>query len=94
MSTAIEERLYSIRYKVADESHLHIKENDVCLHCALKPCTSFCPADVYEWTDSEKIIRVAYENCVECGTCRIGCPEDNIRWEYPTGGCGISYRFG
>jgi len=39
-------------------------------------------------------ISVSYEGCLECGSCRIGCPHLNIEWRFPTGGYGISHRFG
>ncbi|MED4227025.1 4Fe-4S ferredoxin, partial [Neobacillus cucumis] len=26
------------------------------------------------------------------GSCRIGCPYQNIKWEYPKGGHGIVFR--
>ena len=94
MSASIEERLYSIRYKVDDQSHLTIRNMDVCLACETKACTHFCPADVYHWDAQAEQTTIAYENCVECGTCRIACPDHNIEWVYPKGGYGIAYRFG
>jgi ferredoxin like protein len=76
------------------ESHLTVINRDFCINeCDEKPCTFICPARVYEWDESEKIIKVAYEGCVECGTCRYGCP-DNINWSNPRGGYGITYKFG
>lgn len=92
--SAIAEKLYTIRYKVDSKSHLVIGDQDVCLHCATKECTHFCPADVYEWVPEQKETTVAFENCIECGTCRIGCPHHNIEWVYPKGGYGITYKFG
>ena len=88
----IEDRLYLIRYKADKESHLVIKDPQVCLDCVTKPCTTFCPAHVYEWEDNR--ITVSYEGCVECGACRIGCPPGNISWRYPRGGFGVSYKYG
>jgi ferredoxin like protein len=94
MSKAIEEKLYLIRYKADDKSHLIIRNQDVCLNCPTKECNFFCPADVYEWDAEGNVTTVAYENCIECGTCRLGCPAYNIEWVYPKGGHGITYRFG
>ncbi|MBU1208420.1 MAG: hypothetical protein KKH04_16085 [Proteobacteria bacterium] len=31
------------------------------------------------------LISVAYEGCLECGSCRIGCPHLNIEWRFPRG---------
>jgi ferredoxin like protein len=92
MSSSIAEKLFTIRYKVDDQSHLIIKDQQVCLTCETKECTHFCPADVYDWTG--ETTTVAFENCIECGTCRIGCPYYNIHWVYPKGGYGITYKYG
>jgi len=94
MSQSIEERLFTIRYKADDVSHLIIKSQDECLACETKECNYFCPSDVYLWHDQEAMTSVAYENCIECGTCRLGCPTYNIEWVYPKGGYGITYKFG
>ncbi|MDI3257211.1 MAG: 4Fe-4S dicluster domain-containing protein [Kyrpidia sp.] len=91
---SIEERLFTIRYKADDKSHLIIKDHEVCARCEHKDCNYFCPADVYLWHDEEKMTSVAYENCIECGTCRLACPDFNIEWLYPTGGYGITYKYG
>ncbi|KPV45780.1 ferredoxin family protein [Alicyclobacillus ferrooxydans] len=94
MSQTIEERLYTIRYKADDKSHLIITDHNVCENCRDKPCNHFCPSDVYLWHDVERMTSVAYENCIECGTCRLACPYYNIEWVYPKGGYGITYRYG
>ncbi|RIV24116.1 4Fe-4S dicluster domain-containing protein [Alicyclobacillaceae bacterium I2511] len=94
MSVSIEERLYTIRYKADEQSHLAVQNPQVCTDCKLKECLSFCPADVYDWDVETQTLTIAYENCVECGTCRVACAEDNIEWKYPTGGYGISYKLG
>jgi ferredoxin like protein len=93
MST-VADKLYTIRFKVDEKSHLVIKDQDVCASCETKECNHFCPADVYDWHDMEKMTSVAFENCIECGTCRLACPTYNIEWVYPKGGHGITYKFG
>jgi ferredoxin like protein len=92
--TTITDKLYTIRFKCDTVSHLTIKDQEVCQACLEKSCNYFCPADVYEWDPKQKITMVAFENCIECGTCRIACPANNIKWLYPTGGYGISYKMG
>ena len=47
-------------------------------------CLYICPANVYRADDNR--ISVAYEGCLECGSCRIACPHLNIEWRFPTGG--------
>lgn len=89
--TTIEDKQYLVRFRADKESHLHIKDHDVCLtNCPSKICTVFCPGDVYKWEGTR--MQVGFEGCHECGSCRIGCPSDNIKWEYPKGGHGIVFR--
>lgn len=93
----IEEKLYTLRYKRDDAPHLIIKEQIDCKKCEEKygtpqPCIAVCPANVYSWIDGK--IVVAYENCVECGACKIACPYSNIIWKYPRYGLGIALRYG
>ena len=73
-------------------------DQDVCQKCATingspQPCMILCPADVYKWEEGKKNI-VSYDNCVECGACRIICPYTNIEWKYPRWGRGLSLRYG
>ena len=56
-------------------------------------CT-VCPAKVYEWEEHSKKILVAYENCIECGACRMLCPFQNIKCDWPNGGFGVQYQYG
>ncbi|AWR98066.1 4Fe-4S ferredoxin [Acidianus sulfidivorans JP7] len=93
----IEEKLYTLRYKRDEVPHLQIKDQNTCKKCeeiygTPQPCISVCPANVYSWI-SDKII-ISYENCVECGACKIACPFNNIIWKYPRYGLGIALRYG
>jgi len=90
----IEDKLFLNRYQTDKESHLRVIDREVCRQlCDKKMCTYICPARVYEWDEKARQIHVAYEGCVECGTCLYGCP-DNIEWRNPRGGFGILYKFG
>lgn len=73
--------------------HLKIKDQDVCLACGGKECTHTCPVENYQ-TEENGQTTIYWESCIECGTCRIICPFDNIDWKYLTGGFGVSYRNG
>lgn len=90
----IDEKISSVKFYV-DEGipHLKIKDENICLECRQKPCLTFCPAGVYRLGEDRKIL-IVYQACLECGSCRIGCPYGNIIWSYPRGGYGISYKFG
>ena len=84
----IENKLFLNSYIVDVESHLKIKKMSECEICKEKTCLSICPAHVYEIKDNQ--ITVSYEGCLECGACRISCP--NIDWKYPKGGFGVQFR--
>ncbi len=95
----IDEKLGMLTYK-ADHSFAHIKIKDAsekspCVtSCKEKTCTQVCPARVYTWEEAQKKVLVAYENCIECGACRMLCPFDNISCEWPRGGFGVQYKLG
>jgi ferredoxin like protein len=74
--------------------HLAVKSMEVCRQCMRKPCISRCCAEVYRWQAGEENLEIAYENCLECGVCKIVCPYDNFKWEYPRGGFGVAYKYG
>lgn len=92
--STITDRLFTIRYKCDEKSHLAIKNEQICGDCQTKSCTFICPSDVYEWNPEHAKPDISYENCLECGTCRIACPHSNIEWTYMLGGHGIAYRYG
>lgn len=92
----IEEKLYQNRY-IVDESrpHIAIRNASVCQDsCSSKPCTFCCPAACYTLGEGGAVT-LATDGCLECGTCRVICQDNqNITWDYPRGGYGISYKFG
>lgn len=93
MTATIQDKLFLDRFKVDEESHLRIVNGEKCLkECEGQACLHLCPANVYR-LEGERIT-VNYEGCLECGSCRIGCPHLNIEWRFPRGGYGISHRFG
>ncbi len=90
----VDDLLVSIKYFVdEEESHLRIKNQEVCARCRHKPCLYFCLVNVYTLGSDGKI-QVSYQACVECGSCRVGCPYENIDWALPRGGFGVAYKFG
>ena len=91
----LDDRLYPNRYE-ADPDHPHIElDLERCRKCMDKICLRICPAGVYnpDPNDSDLVL-VSHENCLECGSCRLVCVEEGVRWRYPNGGRGIKYRFG
>jgi ferredoxin like protein len=93
VNVKIEDKLFLDRFKVDTESHLRIIDEARCREdCREQPCLYFCPANVYRLEGDR--ISVNYEGCLECGSCRIGCPHLNIEWRFPRGGYGVSHKFG
>ncbi|MBN1894522.1 electron transfer flavoprotein-ubiquinone oxidoreductase [bacterium] len=77
-------------------SHITITDPQVCEQkCKPEfdcPCTRFCPAQVYEWIEEEKRIRVNFTNCLHCQTCETKDPYANIIWKLPEGEGGPKYK--
>jgi ferredoxin like protein len=94
MTVKIEEKLFLDRFQVDEESHLELIDAEICLEkCPDQPCLYICPANVYK-LEKDGRISVAYEGCLECGSCRIGCPHFNVKWRFPKGGYGVRHRYG
>ena len=85
---AIEDKLAVMKYNCSNSSHL-IVDSVICKDCKEKICTFICPANVYSVDETSGEILVSYENCLECGACRIACPKKKIDWRYPEAGCGV-----
>jgi ferredoxin like protein len=80
---------------LVDDDHAHIRVNkEVCSSCPGNPCTYACPAGLYILKDGE--INFDYAGCLECGTCRVVCPQAGkaLTWSYPRGGFGVQFRYG
>jgi len=88
--TSMEDKLGLNKFKAFEKTHLSIKpgaDPNVVEHKLF-----ICPAKVYELSDKGVPI-VSYENCLECGTCRVAAPEE-VEWAYPQGGYGVTFKFG
>jgi len=90
---SIDEKLFTVKNKCDEKSHL-IADLAKCINCKDKVCLTVCPANVYSWNDKDNILEIAFENCLECGACRIACEKRAIEWHYPQSGCGITYKHG
>ncbi len=94
----VEAKLGTLDWKKHGKTHITLKdvsESSPCVtKCPDKPCVTVCPAKVYEWEAAHKKVIVNYENCIECGACRMLCPFNNIRCEWPGGGMGVKYKYG
>lgn len=76
-----------------DEAHI-VLDATVCSRCSSKPCAFACPAGLYTLKEGEIVFD--YAGCLECGTCRVVCPNAAVamKWKYPRGGFGINFRYG
>ncbi len=95
---SVEAKLGTLEWKKSPNAHIVLKDASQSAPCVEKcqgrPCTTVCPAKVYEWEAAHKKVIVNYENCIECGACRMLCPFDNIKCDWPDGGFGVKYKFG
>ncbi len=94
----VEAKLGTLEWKKSPEAHISLRDDSPAAPCAAKcqdkPCVTVCPAKVYEWEPDHKKVVVNYENCIECGACRMLCPYDNIICDWPVGGMGVKYKYG
>lgn len=93
MQENIDDKLFKVKYVPDNESHLKPDEKQ-CANCCSKVCTFICPAKVYEWDEENQKLIVGYENCLECGACRIACEKKCIDWTYPKGTKGVTFKHG
>ncbi len=93
MNIDIDKKLYTLKYSPDTESHLK-PDKEQCRLCKNKTCVYICPAKVYEWNDEKQELIVNYENCLECGACRIACERKSIDWQYPKGTKGVTFKQG
>ena len=98
IETMVETKLGTLEWKKSPDAHITLKDasadSPCATRCETKPCTTVCPAKVYEWEAGHKKIIVNYENCIECGACRMLCPFQNIECDWPRGGFGVAYKYG
>ena len=90
----LEDKLFLVTFNADTQTHLSVKDQALCTKCTNKPCVSGCPAGCWELEHEKNEIKVAFEGCLECGTCRLICPFSNVNWQYPRGGFGVKYKHG
>ncbi len=91
----IEEKLALTKF-TTDKNNEHIKVNfEICKSCKTLECVYGCPANCYRINPEEGAeipITFDYAPCLECGTCRLVCPNGSVDWHYPHGGFGVEYK--
>lgn len=46
----------------------------MCQQCENPPCVLYCPTSACYKDDADGVIRIDWEICINCGTCRQKCP--------------------
>lgn len=98
METMSPEALLACDKFNVDEGNHHIEIDEAkCETCSSRPCLFVCPAKCYT-ADEQGRVSFDYAGCLECGTCRISCRQLGeggvVKWEYPRGTFGVTYRLG
>lgn len=87
-SDSLYEKLYKKTFCPDIESHIKVNP-DICRICIRKECTKFCPSQVFIWAKYDDKLIISYENCLECGACKMGCPYEAIKYTSPNAGYGV-----
>jgi len=92
LKATIEDKLFLVKYKIDKESHIEIDQEKFKAD-PVKAVLYVCPAKTYVLNEETGECLINFENCLECGTCRVAAMH-YVRWRYPRGGFGVQYRFG
>jgi ferredoxin like protein len=91
---SVPERLARNRYAVDHEApHIDIDQDLARASGLLELLTRVCPAHVYSSGPDDTIV-VQHAACLECGACLALAGDRGLRWHYPRGGFGVTYREG
>lgn len=94
MLGSVPERLSHNHYVLDDElSHIEVDQDAARATGAGAVLERVCPAHVYH-AEPDGTVRVEHAACLECGTCLAVAPPGVLRWHYPRGGYGVSFREG
>lgn len=90
------QKLFLAKYRLDDRPHIIVIDQNICRFCETtngtpQSCMIVCPANVFKWEERNGLMEnvVSYDNCVECGACRIICLCGDIEWKYPRWGPGL-----
>ncbi|MDY0241688.1 MAG: 4Fe-4S dicluster domain-containing protein [Rhodospirillaceae bacterium] len=89
----VAQRLAGNTYVVDEESHIEVDQELARKTGTGRLLVRVCPAQVYS-ENEDGTIAVLFAACLECGTCLALAASGSLKWHYPNGGFGISYREG
>jgi ferredoxin like protein len=91
---SVAERLAKNKYNLDEEaSHIELDQALARSTGTGKLLVLVCPAHVYS-ESPDGSIGVQHAACLECGTCLAVAAPGSLRWHYPRGGFGVTYREG
>ena len=65
------------KYHLPDDSDFNQTPVDIyqpwCKRCGI--CVEFCPQGVFEILESGRVIAARPEECIQCETCALHCPD-------------------
>ncbi len=85
----IQEKVDTVRFNIHKDPHITV-DAEQCKTCDTTACVYVCPANLFNIVNGEMLF--VYDNCFECGTCYVACGKQAIKWSYPQGGYGVSFR--
>ena len=90
----VEEKLGADKFNTdKDKPHIIIDQHPK-NRAALRDLVNACPAGLYH-ENADGSARLDYEECLECGTCRVLASGTVVeQWNYPEGSMGVEYRYG
>lgn len=91
ISLNVEDKLSRVRFNVDAAPHIVVALS-ICKTCQNRPCLYVCP--VKNYTIEDKKFVFSWQGCLECGACRVVCPNKAVEWQYPRGGFGVCFRYG
>ncbi len=89
----VTQRLAGNGYNVDEDSHIELDQELARKTGTGKLLVKVCPAQVYSEKEDGSI-GILFAACLECGTCRAVASPGSLKWHYPKGGFGISFREG
>ena len=89
---SIDDRLALVTRNIGKISHIKVDQEKF-KKSKDKTALFLCPAKVYVLNEETGECIVNFENCLECGTCSVACPE-YVEWKNPSGVFGVCYKYG